>query len=211
MNITRREHAAQILERDGARLVIDPGVFTEFDATPTDVAAIVITHEHDDHWDAGLVGSILASNPGALVVGTRAVSEAAPELGIRVVRPGDTVDADPFDLRFFGGKHASIHATIPEVDNVGVLVNSSLFYGGDSFEPPGVEVDTLAVTVSAPWMKLGEMMDYILAVQPKRTYPVHDLLNSTFGNAKAKTRAAWSVEQGGGSHLDINVGDTVEL
>lgn len=68
-----------------------------------------------------------------------------------VVHTGDTVEAEPFTLRFFGGTHAVIHASIPVVDNLGVLIDDELYYAGDSFTvPEGVDVDVLAVPAGAP-------------------------------------------------------------
>ncbi|MFP3381565.1 hypothetical protein SB767_35190, partial [Bacillus sp. SIMBA_069] len=79
------------------------------------------------------------------------------DFDITVVHPGDSVEAGPFSLRFFGGRHAVIHESIPVVDNVGVLVNDTLYYAGDSFSiPEGVEVDVLAAPAGAPWMKIAE-------------------------------------------------------
>lgn len=207
MDITRLEHAGQILERDGARLIVDPGMFTELDVVPTDVAAVVITHEHRDHWVEENVRAITEANPEAVVTATSTIAQAAPDPDIRVVLPGDTVDADPFRLTFFGGTHAEIHASIPLIDNVGVLVNETWFYGGDSLEVPGVPVETLAVPSSAPWMKMGEMIDFVLAVAPERTYPVHDLVHSDFGNSMANARIEWAVGQSGGTHFAIEAGE----
>ena len=150
-------------------------------------------------------------SPAAKCFGTTAVAEAAPDLGVTVAIPGAGAAAGPFDLRFFGGNHAEIHSSIPIIDNVGVLVNRSFFYGGDALEPPGVAVETLAVPTSGPWLKMGEMMDYVLAVEPNRTFGVHDLLNSDFGNNMAGSRLAWSVEQSGGTHLGFEVGQTAEI
>ena len=211
MKITRLHHATQIVEVDGGTLVIDPGSFTEFASIPTDVTGVVITHEHADHWLPDLVGELLAVNPSARCFGTQKVADSAGAVSVDVVAPGDSVAVDGFELAFFGGTHARIHSSIPLVDNVGVLVNNTLFYGGDSLEPPGVPVDTLAVPASGPWLKMGEMMDYVVAVAPSHTFTVHDMLNSDFGNAMATARTRWAVEQGSGTHADLGVGDTLEV
>ena len=95
----------------------------------------------------------------------RGAAEAG--IGVEEVAPGDEVEVGPFRLRFFGGRHAQIHSSIPVIDNVGVLVNESLYYGGDSFAvPEGVAVDVLAAPAGAPWMKIAEAMDYVMEVAP---------------------------------------------
>ena len=102
------------------------------------------------------------------IFGPAGVAAAAGELPVTVVKAGDEIKVGPFTLRFFGEKHAVIHESIPVVDNVGVLVNGSVYYGGDSYTvPEGVEVDVLAAPAGAPWLKIGDVMDYVLAVKPR--------------------------------------------
>jgi|HubBroStandDraft_2_1064218.scaffolds.fasta_scaffold1333571_2 L-ascorbate metabolism protein UlaG (beta-lactamase superfamily) len=50
MRITKLGHSCVRLEKDGAVLVTDPGVWT--DAALAGAAAVMITHEHADHLDA---------------------------------------------------------------------------------------------------------------------------------------------------------------
>ena len=203
MRITRLQHATQLIDVDGSRLVIDPGKFTTFDTVPTGVVAVVITHEHADHWSPDLVRSIIEANPQAMCLGTSAVAESAPDLNVSVVAPGTSLDIDAFDLQFFGGIHAIVHPSIPQIDNVGVFVNETLFYGGDALEPPGVPVDVLAVPASGPWLKIGEVMDYVDQVAPNRTFAVHDMLNSDTGNRMANGRIESAVLGVGGEHVHV--------
>jgi Predicted Zn-dependent hydrolases of the beta-lactamase fold len=212
MRLTKLEHAALVLEESGKKLFIDPGSFT----TPlTEVAgavAVVITHEHADHWTPEQLRRILELNPDVPIYGPAGVAAAASEFDVTTVRPGDTVEAGPFRLRFFGGKHAVIHSSIPVVDNVGVLVNDELFYPGDSFTiPEDVEVDVLAVPSSAPWLKAGEFIDYVLAVKPKRSFPTHEMVNSVAGKQMANARIGWATEQGGGEFFALEPGATLDI
>ncbi len=93
---------------------------------------------------------------------------------MEVVAPGDARGAGPFRLRFFGGKHIVIHESIPIIDNVGVLVNDAFYYGGDSYDRPDGPVEVLAAPIGAPWLKISEAMDYVLAVKPRRAFYTHD-------------------------------------
>jgi L-ascorbate metabolism protein UlaG (beta-lactamase superfamily) len=213
MRITKLEHAAFVLEKDGSKLVVDPGNFSRALPDASAVAAVVITHEHADHWDAPHLQAVLAQNPGIPIYAPQGVKDAAGDFDITVVHPGDKVAAGPFELEFFGGKHAVIHSSIPVVDNVGVSVDGgAVYYPGDSFTvPEGVTVDVLATPSSAPWLKVAEVMDYVLAVKPRRAFPTHEMINSDAGKAMAKARIEWSAQQNGGSLLDLTPGDSVEL
>jgi len=105
-----------------------------------------------------------------------------------------------------------IHSSIPIVDNVGVLVNDALYYPGDSFTvPEGVEVDVLAAPVGAPWLKIGEAIDFVLAVRPRRAFATHEMVLSTAGKAMGGDRLKWAAEQGGGEYVALEPGDTLDL
>jgi L-ascorbate metabolism protein UlaG (beta-lactamase superfamily) len=53
MRFTKLGHSCVRLEKDGAVLVIDPGVWTDAAAALAGAAAVMVTHEHADHLDAG--------------------------------------------------------------------------------------------------------------------------------------------------------------
>ncbi|MCU1424624.1 MAG: fold metallo-hydrolase, partial [Microbacteriaceae bacterium] len=153
MKLTKHEHATLVLEKSGETLVVDPGSFTMPLTELRSVVAIVITHEHPDHWTPEQLDRILSMNPGATIYGPPGVALAARAYPVKVVRNGDEITAGGFTLKFFGEHHAIIHSSIPVIDNVGVLVDDTLYYPGDSFTVPPVAVDTLAVPAGAPWLK----------------------------------------------------------
>lgn len=211
MRITKYEHATLALAIGDETLVIDPGVFLSHPDL-TGVVAIVITHEHTDHWTAEQVGRILEKNPDAQIYGPQGVADAADSIAVQVVAPGDHVEVGSFQLDFYGGKHAVIHESIPVIDNVGVIVNGEVAYAGDSYAvPEGVEVGTLAAPIGAPWLKIGEAMDYVLAVKPKRAFYVHDMTLSVAGKQMAAARLKWATEQGGGTFTELQPGETLDV
>ncbi|MGN6762397.1 MAG: MBL fold metallo-hydrolase, partial [Leifsonia sp.] len=174
--------------------------------------AVVITHEHPDHWTPEQLNRVLELSPEAKIYGPEVVAAAASGFDVTVVHAGDTIQAGPFTLRFFGGKHAVIHSSIPVVDNVAVLVNDTLYYAGDSFaEPEGVEVDLLAAPAGAPWMKIAEVIDYVLALKPKRSIPMHEMVLSRADKDMSNARLKWATEQNGGTHYPLEPGDSLEL
>lgn len=212
MRVTKHEHAALTLEKDGTKLIVDPGNFTAPLADVDGVTAIVLTHEHPDHWTAEQLDRILAANPGIPIYGPQGVADAAGDYDITIVSPGDSVDAAPFALRFFGGRHNVIHESIPVIDNVGVLVDDAFYYPGDSYAvPEGVDVQLLAAPLGAPWLKIGEAMDFVLAVAPRRAFGTHDNTLSDAGRGMHRQRLDWATAQGGGEFLALDPGDSTEL
>jgi L-ascorbate metabolism protein UlaG (beta-lactamase superfamily) len=136
MIITKREHACLVVEHGGSALVIDPGSFTEPFAV-SDLTAIIVTHEHADHvtrehLDRLLSAARASGDPSRVKLFAPAgVATAHPDYPWHVVNDGDACTAGPFALAFSGGRHATIHRSIPIVDNVGVFVNETLYYPGD--------------------------------------------------------------------------------
>ena len=212
MQLTKLEHAALILEEAGHRLYIDPGAFTTAITDGTNAVAVVITHEHADHWTPEQLNRIISKSPEVKIYGPSGVVAAAKDFDIIEVKPGDTVNADPFTLRFFGGVHAEIHSSIPLVDNVGVIVNDTLYYPGDSFAvPEGETIDTLAVPAGAPWMKVAEAMDYIALLKPKRAFPTHEMVLSQAGKNLSNARFADMTVAAGGEYFPLEPGETLQL
>lgn len=184
MQLTKYEHACFTVEKNEQILVVDPGNFSTDFIAPAGVVAIVFTHEHPDHFDQELLAAIVDKNPDAVIIAHSSITSQIEVFETKRVEAGARITVGPFDLAFFGGEHAQIHASIPTIANLGVMVNDLLYYPGDSFMLPGnLSVDTLAIPAAAPWMKLGEAMDFLAAVQPRLVFPTHDAILSDEGKA----------------------------
>ncbi|MEU7550812.1 MBL fold metallo-hydrolase [Streptomyces sp. NPDC044571] len=176
MKLTKRLHSCVQLEKDGRVLVIDPGAFSEPDAG-LGADALLVTHEHPDHFDEGRLRAALDANPAAALWTLRSVAEQlAPAYPGRVhtVGHGDAFTAAGFDVQVHGELHAVIHPDMPRVTNVGYLVDASLFHPGDALTVPDVPVETLMLPVHAPWNKVSEVIDYLREVKPRRAVDIHD-------------------------------------
>jgi len=211
MKLTKHEHAALVLEKANETLVVDPGAFTMPLTDLRHVVAIVITHEHPDHWTPEQLDRILEMNPDAKIFGPQGVAVAASAYPVTVVHDGDAITAGGFTLKFFGEKHAVIHSSLPMIDNVGVLVDDTLFYPGDSFTVPPVDVDVLAVPAGAPWLKIGEVIDYVAEVKPKRSFPTHEMVLSVIGKNMANDRIGTVTAANGGEFFALEPGQSLDL
>ena len=212
MKVTKLEHSCLIVESAGRSIVIDPGSMTTAVVGISNAVAIVITHEHADHWTPEQLTRILNLTPDARIFGPAGVAAAASGFEVTVVTDGDVHEVGPFTLRFFGTTHAVIHPSIPVVDNVGVLVNDELYYAGDSFTiPEGIAVGTLGVPAGAPWMKIAEAMDYVLAVKPRRSFPMHEMGLSVAGKSLSNARIKAVTEAGGGEFFPLEPNGTIDV
>ncbi|MBG6223649.1 L-ascorbate metabolism protein UlaG (beta-lactamase superfamily) [Arthrobacter sp. CAN_A2] len=188
MLLTKYSHSCVRLEQDGSVLVVDPGTFSEVEEALEGASAVLITHEHPDHIAVDRVVAVLTADPALGLWAPRGVADAVIRglghaAGDRVhpVAGGEQFVAAGFRVRTFGGQHALIHPLIPVVANVGFLVEGSVYHPGDSLiVPDGIGVETLLVPVHAPWSKLAEVVDFVMAVRAPRAFQIHDaLLNET--------------------------------
>ncbi|MCU1526532.1 MAG: fold metallo-hydrolase [Frondihabitans sp.] len=189
MQLTKYAHATVTLENDSKTLLLDPGVFAGNAADLLATAdAVLITHDHADHFDKEPIVRALDARPELVVYGPETIVEAL-DRGDQVVavHAGDQLIVAGFDVAAFGEKHATIHADIPVTDNVGYLVNGKVFHPGDAYLVPGVEVETLLVPTSGPWAKLSEAVDYVREVKPARLVQIHEALLSEIGQQSTAT------------------------
>jgi L-ascorbate metabolism protein UlaG (beta-lactamase superfamily) len=183
MRITKFGHSCVRLEYDGKVVVIDPGMFTDPEAVDG-ADAVVITHEHPDHY----LPDHLARTDAALftidAVATK-LREDAPDLGERVtvVSPGDEFDPG-IPAVSVGELHAVIHPDLPRFYNSGYLFtlgDTTVFHPGDALTVPEQPVDVLCVPVCAPWMRAAEGIDFARAVAAPRNLAIHDRIYSEAG------------------------------
>ncbi len=189
MRITHLGHSCLLLETGSARLLFDPGTYSEGFEDLRDLDAILLTHQHPDHVDPERLPALVAANPRAVVVSDPDTAPLLAKLGIeaRTVAPGDHLDLAGTAVDVLGGEHAVIYADRPGCTNAAYLVDGgAFFHPGDSFSDPGRPVDVLGVPASAPWLKLAEAIDYVRAVRPRVAVPIHE-------RAMATTRLAYGL------------------
>jgi len=172
MKLTHLGHACLLVETD-VRLLVDPGTMSDF-AGVTDLAGVLVTHQHPDHIDVPRLAALLAANPGArLIVDPDTATAELPTH--EVARPGERLTFGRTTVDVHGGLHASVYGAIPGCTTSAYLVDDgAFFHPGDSFAAPPGEVDVLAVAVDGPWLKLAEAVDYVRAVNPRVDVPMHE-------------------------------------
>lgn len=183
MELTKYIHSCVRITDGDRGLVIDPGGFSEVAAALDGIHAALVTHEHPDHIDVDAVMDAADSDPDLRIWAPGPVAGMLVGLGERVttVIPGETFSAGGFEVQVFGGQHAQIHRSIPIVANLGYLVEDAVYHPGDSLDVPTVPVSTLLIPIHAPWSKIAEVLDFLIAVRPQQAFAIHDALLSEMG------------------------------
>src|SRR6478736_8424198 len=123
LNLVKKTHSCVRLERDGRSLVIDPGGFSEDDAV-VGADAILVTHEHPDHFDEGRLRAALESDPAVQVWTLRSVAErmsGAFPGRVHTVGHGDTFTAAGSRGRCTADLPPGSNPTIPRITTIGSL------------------------------------------------------------------------------------------
>lgn len=218
MQVTKLAHSCLRVDTGAAVLVIDPGVFSEAAAALDGADACLVTHEHPDHLDVAAVQAALRSRPGLRVWAPASALDTLrdglndmPGDRLTAVGPDEELEVLGTQVRTYGGQHALIHTSIPMVANVGYLIDERLYHPGDSFAVPPVDVDTLFVPTHAPWSKVGEVLDFIVAVRPRRAFQLHDALLNELGTAVTEAHVSRTAERYGGTFEHLPTGESREL
>lgn len=211
MRITKFGHACVRLEHDGTTVVIDPGAFTD-PAALVGADAVLITHEHMDHFEESRLRAALEADPALRVWTNDAVAGRLDGVAQRVtaVGEGDAFELGGLEVSVHGEWHAEIHRDVPLVKNIGFLLGGRLFHPGDALTVPPHTVETLLLPIGAPWTKAGELVDYVREAAPRVAVPVHDAVLSPIGLA-VHTRLVGEDGPGGARLRALGEGESLDL
>src|SRR3546814_12912433 len=92
MRITKFGHACVRVEHDGHVIVLDPGMFTDPEAVDG-AGAVLITHEHSDHYDPERL-RVTDAPIYTIDAVAKQIASSAPDLSERVtvIAPGESFE-----------------------------------------------------------------------------------------------------------------------
>lgn len=206
MRLTKYTHACVRLEKDGHAIVIDPGAMGTEPQAVESVEAILVTHQHFDHFDPELLGRLSAP-----VYTCRGVADLLPALGdrVHVVDDGDSFSVAGFEVAVVGSKHHHSHPDAPPCDNVGFLVDGEVLHPGDALTI--AEAPTLLLPGQAPWLNTPDQVAYVREMAPQRLYAIHDGLVNDWGLQVIDSILKIEADRSGADIRRLAVGESVDL
>jgi L-ascorbate metabolism protein UlaG (beta-lactamase superfamily) len=192
MQLTHLGHSAVLVETAGARVLIDPGNFSDQWHGLGDLDAICITHLHPDHIDPEHVPALIAANPAARVLVEPGVARTYALDRAELINADTTLAIGGLTIAAVGGRHAVIHRDIPQIGNVGVVLSAegepTFFHPGDSLAAVPGGVDVVGVPAYGPWAAMKETVDFVRAVGAPLGFCIHEGLLNERGWALAFNR-----------------------
>jgi L-ascorbate metabolism protein UlaG (beta-lactamase superfamily) len=178
MKISKYLHSCLLFEKDGFKLLIDPGTFSfaegfieadEFN----DVDAIIITHIHPDHLDQENLVKIVELSDAKIYTVPQVIEELKK---IELKSEPIPTTIGPFSLELIPVKHEAIlDNPLPEM--MALLIDGKVLHPVDSFEDKLLKyagVELLILPVMAPFTNEVTVAAFADKINPRRVLPVHD-------------------------------------
>lgn len=171
MKITKLVHSCLLVEMPepvNRTVLFDPGEMSEVNTDSLQyLDDILITHEHGDHKDIGLLKKLVAKFPDVRITSTEEVVKQLEAEGIKA-------SATPPDgVTLFESPHESVAPMFNPPEEVGFHYLDKLSHPGDSHSFQETK-EILALPVQAPWGSSINAIRLALKLRPKYVIPIHD-------------------------------------
>ncbi len=175
MDITKYPQSCLLLEKDGNRVLIDPGSFVadKFSAGDLpEIGAIIITHRHPDHANPELISALLAKK-SVPVYANGDTKELLGDLVTNVIEPGEEAEITGFAVRAYAMPHCPLPDGSAGPPNNGYVFDGRFLHSGDGVSVEGLQIDNAAIAIAGPDISLRDAADLIRSIHAKKVIPVH--------------------------------------
>ncbi len=174
MRLTKYPQSCLLLEKDGARLVIDPGN-RAMDAYTLDdfgaLEAVLYTHRHPDHFDERQVDELLER--GVALYANADVCSLIGSGNAIELSEGRTVEIAGFRVAPRDLPHVPLVDGSAGPPNTGYIIDGLLFHPGDGIELQDLTIDALAVPIAGPSISFRDAYRFVESVDAKTALPIH--------------------------------------
>ncbi len=179
MEITKLVHSCLLIESNGKKILVDPGIYSWQDEKVkginfSGIHAVVITHNHPDHLNEDFAKVVAQASPGAKWQGTQQAIDQLKAIGIE----GSTASDDE-DIQFVDSKHADLSPWFDEQpEHTSYVLFGDLLISGDCqslASSHGARILAAAVN-GGPWGAVVGFAKMIESMKdrPEIVIPLHD-------------------------------------
>jgi len=173
VKVTKYPQSCLLLEKEGRRIVIDPGNFFAAKYNVDELGAIEVvlyTHQHADHYDGSLIEAFRSSQ--VALYGNSDVAALIGE-GARQVQDGEQFSAAGFSIVPRDLPHCVMPDGSAGPPNTGYVIDGNFFHPGDGIEISGLRVEHAAVPIAGPSVSLYHAVQFATSLGAKKVIPIH--------------------------------------
>jgi len=216
MLIKKYLHSCLLIENKGKKLLIDPGAycFIENKIKPSDIGpvdAILITHNHQDHYSPEAVRVIARMRSPVILAGEEIGSLLEGEnFEYQPVSGGEVITVAGFTIRSFEAAHGPLPAVLP--NNLGFLINETILHPGDSYNVHDAgRLEVLALPVGGTWARLVDSLEFAKRLKPKTIIPIHDAMLKDFALERIYDLCRHNLERHSIIFHPLSLGEMLEV
>ena len=236
MKIQKFFHSCLLIEKEGQKLLIDPGEFCFIEGLlkPEDIPApdvLLLTHEHSDHFYPEVFPKIFSSRGGSppeadgprahasggkdkkpQIITHERLHDLLKEKGYEstVIKAGSTIAAHAFTITGIKAPHGLLPVPAPE--NICFLINNKIVHPGDSLTfSLNQPIEVLALPITAPWLTLKDTVETAIRIKPKIVIPIHDAIMKDFMLQRMYNVAQKRFSEAGIEFKPLKLGEVLEI
>lgn len=179
MKITKLVHSCLLVEKEGVKILVDPGTYSWQDDAVRNldfsgISSVVVTHIHPDHLSLDFAQKVVEQSPEAIWYGTHEVQSVLEDSKISCL-----VESDTIDIQFIHSDHADLSPWFAEQpEHTSFLLFGELLIGGDCHtlsSAHGARMFAGAIN-GGPWgavVGFSKMIESMID-KPEIVLPLHD-------------------------------------
>lgn len=175
MKVTRYPQSCLVLEKDGHKIVIDPGGLFAASHSVNEldgVEAVLYTHEHADHYDPGTANAL--REKGVPIYCNAATADVIHTKGAcTVVENSQEFEVAGFKVVPYDLPHSLLTDGSEGPQNTGYFVDGVFFHPGDGKELAGLQAESMALPIAGPDISPLDAFNFAKQLGVKVAIPVH--------------------------------------
>ena len=132
---------------------------------------VLVTHEHPDHADFGLLGAL--ADAGVTIVTNESTAGVLRDMSTQFVQDGKEVEIGSFTVRAHELSHCLMVDGSEGPQNTGFIIDGRFFHSGDGVATNGVSVEMAAIPIAGPDVSYHDSFAFMKSLGAQIVIPLH--------------------------------------